>query len=118
MYEPEPYSVLEQFEDSFPFDRSKSFDENITDFHAYMQEIEDDYDPYEEPETEPEEPKKELVVNDDLLKIFNEVLNNVLAKFKADGIEFISYMDSLIVAATERLNIRQFISGDLVICIK
>ena len=113
-YEPEPYDAAQLYGDVLPYDRSKSFDENIQAFHAHMQELEDESDEFEEPEPEPEKPQKELVINDELIKIFDDILNKVLADFKADEIEFISFLDSLIVATTDRLKIRRFTSGDLV----
>lgn len=112
-WEPEPYNPSELY-GQFPFDHNKSFDENIQAFHEHMQELEDDYDPYADPEPEPEKPQKELVINDELRNIYNGIMNKFLEELKADGLELISFMDSLNVAVTERLKIRKFITGDLI----
>lgn len=112
-WEPEPYNQSELYV-QFPFDYSKSFDENVQSVHAHMQELEDDFDPYAEPEPEPEVSEKELIINDELRNIYNEILNKFLEELKADGLEIISFLDSLNVVVTERLKIRKFIKGDLI----
>ena len=58
-------------------------------------------------------PFKEIIPDDELKAAFNSIVNSFVEDYKADGIEIPTFLDSLLVAETERLKIRQLYSKDL-----
>lgn len=112
--EPEPFSPSDYYADAFPFDPEKSFDENIADFHAAMEDETDDDEDGEIPdEAKSGAMEKELVADEALIAIYNERITAMLEDFRADGIELPSYLETLIVAETDRLILRRLVRADL-----
>jgi RimJ/RimL family protein N-acetyltransferase len=112
-WEPEPYDPASEHDPRFDFGPEVSFDERI----ALMKEILDadaeNYDPYAEPEEPEPEPEKELIPDDAMKAAFDGIVAQFVADLKANGIELPTFMDTLLVAETERLKIRRFYKTDL-----
>jgi len=58
-------------------------------------------------------PFKTIIPDNELKAEFNSIVNSFVEELKADGIEIPTFLDSLIVAETERMRIRQFYDKDL-----
>ena len=52
-------------------------------------------------------------MDDSLIAAFDEIVARFVATLKADGIELPTFMDTLLIAETERLRIRRFYKTDL-----
>ena len=77
-------------------------------------EDEDDFEDEDEDDEQPEiAPFKEIIPDDELKAAFTSIVNSFVEDYKADGIEIPTFLDSLLVAETERLKIRQFYTKDL-----
>jgi len=113
-WEPEPYNPASQFDPRFNFGPEVSFDEKIALINEILEADAEDYDPYAEPEEPEPEPEKELIADDELKALLNEIVDQVIAALKAEGIELPTFMDTLLVAETERLTIRRFYKVDLI----
>jgi len=113
-WEPEPYDPASQFDPRFDFGPEVSFDEGIVLIKEILETDAEDFDPYAEPEEPEPEPEKELIADDELKAALNEMVDQFLAELKAEGIELPTFVDTLLVAETERLKIRRFYKADLI----
>ena len=113
-WEPEPYDpVTEYYDPRFDFEPGTSFDDKIAMMEEILEAEAEYYDPYAEPKEPEPEPQKELIADDNLKAAFDEIVRQIVAEAKADGIEIPTFMDTLIVTETERLVIRRFHKTDL-----
>ncbi|GHV39820.1 hypothetical protein FACS189490_04020 [Clostridia bacterium] len=96
-----------------PFDKYSFYGDDFDD--------DDDEDEYDDEDNENEcdgnsrpeiEPYKEIVPDDALKSACDGIVAQIVAELKADGIELPTFLDSLIVAETERLKIRRFYRKD------
>ena len=77
-------------------------------------EDEDSGDGNDDESRQPEiKPFKQIIPDDELKSAFNSIVSSFVEELKSDGIEIPTFMDSLLVAETERLKIRQFYEKDL-----
>ena len=58
-------------------------------------------------------PQIELIPDDGLKSVFDGIIAEIVAELKEEGIELPTFMDTLLVVATERLIIRRFYQKDL-----
>jgi RimJ/RimL family protein N-acetyltransferase len=96
-----------------PLDERFGWMKGILEAEAEAEAEAEDYDPNAEPEEPEPEPQKELLVDDGLKAAFDEIVACIVAEAKADGTPFPAFMDTLLVAETERLIIRRFYKTDL-----
>ena len=68
--------------------------------------------PWEPADSEPET-QIELLTDDALKAALNGIVARIVAELKEDGIELPTFMDTLLVAETDRLKIRRFYKTDL-----
>jgi len=112
-WEPEPFDPIKEYSDPrFDFGPEVSFDERIERMKAILEADAEEYDPYEEPEEPEPEPEKELIADDALKAAFDSIVARFIAGLKADGIELPTFLETLVVAETERLTIRRFYEKD------
>jgi len=113
-WEPVPYDPNAGHDPRFDFGPEIGFDERIALMNAILEADAEEYDPYAEPEESEPEPQKELIVDDGLKAVFDDIVARFIDDMKEDGIELPTFMDTLLVAETERLRIRRFHKTDLV----
>lgn len=94
---------------SFSFNPDMSFDERI---RAIEESIDEDDDLDDDDGEEPPRLSKKLIANDELRTVYNTALAKVIKEFQEDGFETPTFMETLTVAETDRLIIREFIPAD------
>ena len=57
-------------------------------------------------------PFKEIIPDNGLISVFNSIVSQINEEYKAEGIELPTYLDTLLIAKTERLKIRRFYKKD------
>jgi RimJ/RimL family protein N-acetyltransferase len=112
-WEQEPYDPNMYHDPRFDFEPEISFDERIMRIEEILDADVESYDPYAEPEEPEPEPQRELIADDVLKAVFDEIVARIVAEAKVDGIEYPTFVDTLLVAETERLKIRRFYKTDL-----
>jgi len=116
--EPEPFSPADYYGGlDYDFIRQQleagaTLEEVFAD--DFADDTEDDFDEgYEEDEEDVETPKKVLTPDETMIAVYNELLDKVINEFREDGFDPPTYLDSLVVAETDRLKIRYLIRDDL-----
>lgn len=112
-WEPEPYDPADNSDPRFDFGPEIGFDERIARTQEILDADAEDFDPYAEPEEPAPVPQRELIADDAMKAAFDASVAKVVADLKADGIELPTFMETLVIAETERLIIRRFYKTDL-----
>jgi RimJ/RimL family protein N-acetyltransferase len=112
-WEPAPYDPNAERDPRFDFEPGTGFDERIARINEILSADAEDCDLYAESEEPEPEPRTKLTADNALKAAFDEIVARLVAEAKADGIEFPTFADTLLVAETERLKIRRFHKTDL-----